>query len=519
MLAMGPGGCNIFANKKDKKKLPVVVIGGGLGGLSSAAYLAVNGFPVTLVEQHSRPGGYATSFERGVYEFEISLHATGSDKGGPMKRLYDDIGLTGKIQTAELPDMGRIVTPNSDIVLPQKKPDEATDKGIRSFMGEMMGILDEAMKPMDRDSLIDIILFPFTHSKMWGTRNKTLGDILDKHVTDSEVRSVLSYLWPYYGLPPSRLSSFYYTIATASYLKFGGFYIKKRSQDLSNTLMEIIESKGGRVLLGAEARSITMKDEKITGVTLSDGKTLKAEAVISNASVPGTMKMLAGKTDLKKHSSSARKYMEKLNTYRPSLSSFNVWLGLDHEIHKKIKSYETFISKTGDPEKDYEGYLSCNPKKSNIIVVIYDNAYVGYSKPGTSIVSILMLSGYEPWRKFEKDYLKGKKEAYYEQKNRITEELITEAERHLIPGLRSMIRVKEAGTPLTNLSYTMNPEGAIYGYEQSIDNSFINRIKCTTPFEGLYLASAWGGMGGGYQPCLGSGRSAFRELMKEWGFL
>ena len=43
----------------DKRNFPVVVIGAGLGGLVSAAYLAKYGFPVTLIEQHNIPGGYA----------------------------------------------------------------------------------------------------------------------------------------------------------------------------------------------------------------------------------------------------------------------------------------------------------------------------------------------------------------------------------------------------------------------------------------------------------------------------
>jgi phytoene dehydrogenase-like protein len=52
-----------------KEELPVVVVGAGLGGLTAAAYLAKAGFPVTVVEQHHVPGGYATSFERGDGRF------------------------------------------------------------------------------------------------------------------------------------------------------------------------------------------------------------------------------------------------------------------------------------------------------------------------------------------------------------------------------------------------------------------------------------------------------------------
>jgi all-trans-retinol 13,14-reductase len=86
----------------------------------------------------------------------------------------------------------------------------------------------------------------------------------------------------------------------------------------------------------------------------------------------------------------------------------------------------------------------------------------------------------------------------------------------VIPGLSSMIDVIEIGTPLTNRRYTGNPEGAIYGYEQSLANAFMTRLPNTTPFKGLYLASAWTNPGGGYQPCLQSGTTAAQRLMQDW---
>lgn len=518
----------LAAEIASKKDLPVVVIGGGLGGLSAAAHLAKNGFAVSLVEQHDRPGGYATTFDRkeGAYTFEVSLHATAAAKGG-LRQSLEGAGVLEKVQTVELPELVRIITPEHDMVWPQRNPGAIVEQliqrfpgetaGIQGFFDEILGIVDEAMKPFNRDSWWDLIRFPMTHKKMWAIRKQTLAQVLDRYVKEPKLRTILSIFWPYYGLPPSKLSGFYYAIATARYIRSGGYYIKNRSQDLSDVLMAAIEDFGGQVLLDTEVIDITMKNGEVSGVVLDTGQTLNAKAVISNASVPTTMELVLRDTDSRDLPPKAEKYLTKLKTYRPSLSSFIVWLGLNQEIRDQVKGYEIFLGQDIDAEQSYQACLACDPIKSGMGIAVYDNAFEGYSTPGTSTVQLVMLSGYDPWRPFEADYFAGRKKAYLKQKERIANALIDQVEKRVIPGLRSMIDVMEAATPLTNIYYTSNPQGAIYGYEQSIDNAYMNRLENTTPFKGLYLASAWSNPGGGFQPCMESGAIAFRALVKDWG--
>ena len=56
------------------KHFDVIVIGAGNGGLTAAATTAKNGLKTLVLEQHNLPGGSATSFRRGRFEFETSLH-------------------------------------------------------------------------------------------------------------------------------------------------------------------------------------------------------------------------------------------------------------------------------------------------------------------------------------------------------------------------------------------------------------------------------------------------------------
>lgn len=497
--------------------VPVVVIGAGLGGLTAAALLARNGFPVTLVEQHEKVGGYATTFDRaeGKYTFDVSLHATASARGS-LKPVLEAAGVLDKVETVALPELCRVITPDHDFIWPPGNPDAVREEivrlfpkeadGIRGFFADMMGILDEVSMPSDPDSSKGRAAFPETHPRMWACRNKTLADMLNDHLKDPGAQALLSIYAGYYGLPPSRLSGFYYCVATAAYLRNGGHCVKRRSQDLSDALRRSIEAAGGAVVLETEVEEIVTKAGKISGVRLDDGRTLEARAIISNASVPSTLGMLPKEVV-------PADYASRVAGYRPSISSFVVWLGLNGDVREKVKGYEVRCLRTYDVEQSFKAAMACDTANCNFGVTVYDNAYEGYSKPGTSTVSVIVTSGYDPWRRFEADYFDGKKEAYRKEKERIAGFLIDEAERMVIPGLKSMIDVVEIGTPLTNVRYTKNPEGAIYGFEQCVENAFMNRLGNKPPVPGLYFASAWTNPGGGYEPCLNSGAMAYKTLL------
>ena len=105
-----------------RSEYDAIVIGAGLGGLSAATMLAREGLGVLLLERHNLPGGYATSFVRGRFEFEVALHELSGigppENRGGLYRYLDYLGVAEKVEFLNVPNLYRSVFPDMDITLP-----------------------------------------------------------------------------------------------------------------------------------------------------------------------------------------------------------------------------------------------------------------------------------------------------------------------------------------------------------------------------------------------------------------
>jgi len=114
----------------------------------------------------------------------------------------------------------------------------------------------------------------------------SLADWMALHVHDPQLKNVLSVLWGYYGLPPSRLNALFFAIATGEYIVRGGQYYKTRSQDLSDILMETVLEFGGETLMQTEATRIGTDKGRVAWVEDDNGRRYPAKAVIANVNTP-----------------------------------------------------------------------------------------------------------------------------------------------------------------------------------------------------------------------------------------
>jgi all-trans-retinol 13,14-reductase len=498
-----------------------IVIGAGLGGLSCGAAFARQGFRVLVIEQHDKPGGYATAFSRpGGFLFDVSLHSTTVGERDGVYNLIQGFPEITEIEFLPHPSLFRAIYPDYDIRVAQRNlkafmatlsglfPEE--HEGITGLFEDCEGLVGDIRRLSAAHGEVDLSRFPVEFPSLFRYHSSTWGMMLDARIKAPRLKAILSGQWGYYGLPPSRLSCFYYAMPFLGYLTGGGFYPRGRSQDISNALAGIIGKHGGSVLLKASVEKILVKEGKASGVVTSDGTEFKSRVVVSNANPFDTFRRMVDDQAI------LAEYESRWPKYSVSLSCFQVFLGLKSDLVKRlgITDSEIFIEPSYDPDASYRKAL--RGEIGGFGITLYDNIYRGYSPPGKNTINLLTLQGYERWEKFEADYASGNKTEYAREKKRLADQLIANAEAALLPGLREAIEVQDAATPLTNLRYTRNTRGAIYGWDQTVNNSGSTRVGHATPIKNLYLAGAWSRPGHGYGAVIPSGLECFAEIMKTW---
>jgi prolycopene isomerase len=587
----------------------VIVIGAGLGGLSCAALFAMQGLRPLVIEKRDVAGGYASSFQRGDFTCETSLHAI---TGNPLSQvLLQQLGILDKLAFIPHSSSWTSVFPDSPVNFPQPPFDilqgmmptilnvfqnpelkpvvlpmllpqlrdylDGVFTADAGSIGSTLGLIfPEEKNGIDkymeywRELLADTVIFyikdegipdnlvafqdeyPTWASMLWKKRHmklKTLEDLFKEcKIKDPQLKAILGQSNPYYGLPASQIPAWFYLMNTGLYHAFGSFYLQGNpahnpggvelqgtSQDLSNLLVSSITAPptgapGGEVLLNTEVTEIIIADGRAVGVKTTHPDHGAAEyyanAVVSNASVPQTFGKLVPSSVL------PATFAKEISHYQPSYSHVNVWLGVDlnldiddgfREAYKSLGS-STALYSSYDDDRMFRAIEKCDPENNMIAVVDYDKlpSPLSHAPEGYASITLSMLCGYEPWEKFEDAYKNSYSganvslEEYYTEKKDVAETIIKVVEEKILPGLSKRIVMQETSTPLTNVRYTFNTGGAIYGYEQDVDNSGLNRLSNRTPVPGLYLSSAWTNPGGGFELVMLSGKEAAKCIIEDW---
>lgn len=504
----------INIEKKISGEYDVVVIGAGNGGLAATAQLAMNGVNVLLLEQHNLPGGFATSFVRGRFEFEPSLHQISSygtaNNKGSVRTLFED-KLNLDIEFFPVPEAYRIISIDKDERIDVTMP-FGVENCIDVIEKEVPGSRDSIEKFFEicidiRDAFRyigkshgnpDEGVLLREHSNFLKTAGYSVDEVQDALKIPEKARKILNAYWCYMGNPTSVMNFTLFAAMIYSYMSRGGYIPKHRSHEFTTALDAKIREFGGKIEYNTRVEKILVDNGKVIGVETSNGDKIKTNRVISNASP-----ILTYNTLIYPKSEVPEIAYKEINARKHGLTVFIVYMGLDASAEELgLNEYGCFVMK-GNSNEIYDSWSTLGRSKGFATCCI-NRAIPDCSPPGTCILSILTLFRPEAWKDVTpKDYFK--------LKNKIAERLIDDFEKATVTSIKDHIEEIEIATPQTFARYTRAYNGIIYGYEPESWDSVVPRLMCMNEekhIEGLELAGGFGCMAHGYSSSLEDGTNS-----------
>jgi all-trans-retinol 13,14-reductase len=477
-------------------KYDIIIIGAGLGGLTAGAKLAKEGKKVLLIEQHSKPGGCATTFKRGDFTLEVGLHEMDGPSGRDMKtRIFNELEVFENVNFIKVPEFYHFVNDDIKITIPHD-PVEASRILKEAFPSETAGI----------DAFFNQILNPKRKSAGELPReDKSLGEFLDSIIHNECLKLVLLGNLGYFHDDPYSISLTYYTVAQGSYFNGGASYIKGGSQKLSDHLAGYIEKHGGNVILNHLVTGIIEENDKLAGVTYrkkgsssSEILTAYAGEIIANTAMPNVAGLLP--------EDFGRKLIDEIRNQKPGASLLTIYFGFRNNL-KVIgsKHYSTFVY---DGSVKTQSDILPNNKgdfgKRSFTFVDYGQIDSRLTIEGKSVGAVCCIDYLTDWENLSDN-------EYDEKKNEVLKTFVGRLEK-LLPGISDEIEYSEAGTSATIKRYTLNPGGAVYGFAQIPEKP---SIEPSVIADNLHFASAWGKTGGGFSGAIYSGFMCAYNILRK----
>jgi phytoene dehydrogenase-like protein len=514
------------ASRQLEKTYDCVVIGAGNGGLGAAAQLAAKGAKVLLLEQHTLPGGFASSFVRGRFEFEAALHefcdvGSPTAKGSVREFLEDELGIY--LDWVQVPEAYRMILTDPgedlDVTMPYGVQDfiNAIEKevpGSREAVTNYVNLCKEAVEAIsylgqskgnpDRRVLMK------KYTNFLKACPYTVDQVADALKVPERARKILHAQWTYIGPPTSRLDFTIYGAMLYKFLITNAYIPRQRSHEFALALDARIRELGGDIEYNTRVEKILVRNGKIAGIVTSKGDRLETSHVVSNASPTLVYNnLISPKTEVPEIA------FRECNARVNGLSGFVVYLGLDATLEELgLNEYSYFIYANMNTDEMYDTFKTLDAPKVQAVLCL-NNALPDCSPPGTSIVSITTLYRPGVWNNITwRDYV--------EVKNKVASDLMAHFEQATGAPIREHIEEFEVATPQTFARYTGSYDGIIYGYEPEPWDSLIPRMmsmKDDRHFEGIEFCGGNAFRCHGYSSSFMSGQTAalltWRDLIKE----
>ena len=500
MAKMSPSTLRIGYRYRPGRLAPdydAVVIGSGMGGLTTAALLSELGWKVCVLEQHYTAGGFTHSYERGGYEWDVGVHYIGEVGAATRTRKMFDFLSDGNLKWAPMDAEYDRFYIGDKVFNAIAGKQEFRDNLVRQFPSEAKAI-DAYLKLLDRSgdalsafgmsrgmpALLRWVAKPWLAWKSRGPFRRLTWDVLSDLTSDRDLIATLCGQWGDMGMPPKRSPFLAHAMIARHYL-YGGYYPVGGSWRIAETIIPKIQASGGEVFTYAKVETILVEDGKVSGVEMKDGHRIECRCVISSAGVDNTFNHLLP-DDVVERSG----YRRRMQEVQPSVAHLGVYVGLQGTAEELgLPRTNFWIYPSNDYDAALDRFLEDKDAAFPIVYISFPSAKdPDYESrhPGTATIEIVAPAPYEWFEKWH-DATWGKRGDDYEAFKETLGERLLEYVYAKLPQLRGKVDYYEVSTPLSTNWFGGYQRGELYGLAHTRERLNQDWLRPKTNIPGLWL--------------------------------
>ncbi|RKZ70076.1 MAG: FAD-dependent oxidoreductase [Gammaproteobacteria bacterium] len=476
-----------------------IVIGSGMGGMSVAAILAKHaGWRVLVLERHYTAGGYTHVFKRPGYEWDVGLHYIGAVEGRDAGMLpFFDYITDGQLNWARMDDVyDRMII--QDKVYDFVKGREAFIERMKGYFPNDAGAIDSYINlvintarsfgPYCAEKVVPSFIAktagPFMRRGFMKHAGRTTLDVLEELTDNRELIGVLTGQWGDYGLPPGQSSFGIHAIIANHYLE-GASYPVGGASAIGAAIAPLIEDKGGKILVNAEVQKLLLESNRVTGVEMSDGRTIKSPVVISDTGVFNTFDNLLPENTM--NNNSIDKYLKNMES---SSAHISLYLGLSgDDAETQLKTTNLWIYPGYDHDAQYRDFQLDSSKPLPLLYVSFPSAKdptFNTRHPGHATIDLITFMPYELFKPWEGSRWKHRSDDYEELKVQLSERMLELLYQH-VPSVKGKVKHCELSTPLTTQYFMNHQRGEAYGLAHTPQRFKNHFLRPRTPIKNLFF--------------------------------